>query len=98
MNETMARCLSPQELAEELRYHADPGVSRLALSIIEGGKRSRDFEEELEDSERTAENARADANALEQQCDDLKELLRECLDELPGSNANLINRIKDAVT
>jgi dsDNA-specific endonuclease/ATPase MutS2 len=97
MNEVMARSLSPQELAEELRYHVDPGVSRLALSIISGGELSRDFEEELEDSERAAENARGEADALEQQCDDLKELLRECIEELPESAANLIARIKDAV-
>lgn len=98
MNELMARSLSPKELAEEFRYHDDPGVSKLAKSLIDDRFHAEEAEEQIEEAERAAENAREEADGLEQERDDLKELLRDCREYLYGAGPDdtvgeLINRI-----
>lgn len=90
MNETMARSLTPKELAEEFRYHDDPGVAQLARAMIDRGISHDEMEQLEEAAEMRAEEAAAEI-------EDLKQLLSECEDELPDSCKDLRQRIVDAL-
>lgn len=83
MNELMARSLSPNEIAKELLDHSDPGVIKLASLIYQDGVDLRNADN-LKDEADAAENRASEAEA---QVEELTELLRDCLDELPDSEA-----------
>lgn len=87
MNELMARSLSLDEIAKELLGHSDPGVAKLAHHVYEAGADGRDYESELEDAEDRAHEA-------EKQVEDLKELLDDCIQELPDSDAGNELRVR----
>lgn len=97
MNELMARSLSPKELAEEFRYHDDPGVARLAVAFIEDGRNVAELEQEIERADDAANSAKEAVEAAEQEVADLKDLLRDCREHLyqapPDEAGDLINRI-----
>jgi hypothetical protein len=97
MNDLMARSLSSKELAEQLRYHDDAGVVRLALFVLGEDDESRSAQDAIEDAERAAADAEQDAEEAGIQCEALKDLLTDCLEELPNEATNLRDRIKDAV-
>lgn len=97
MNELMARALSTEELAQEFRYHDDPGVVKLARAIVDGEIASRDYESELETMEFQYDEAKCQIEELELETTDLKDLLRECLDELTDDSDDLRSRIRAAL-
>lgn len=96
MNETMARSLPLQELAEEFRYADDPGVRTMAIGVIEDGIAEKDYDAEAAGLQSEVDLANDRAETAEQEVKDLKELLRECLAELPRTDetADLFDRIK----
>lgn len=91
MNELMASALSPEEIAKEFLYHDDPGVKKLALAITDdlvNGEEVADLECERDAAQEAQEKA-------EQDVENLKDLLGECLDEI--KDEDLIKRIKAAL-
>jgi hypothetical protein len=91
MNELMASGLSPAEIAHEFLFHDDPGVKKLALAVTDdlvNGEEFADLECELGSAQEAAEKA-------EQELEELKDLLGECLDEI--KNLDLLARIKAAL-
>lgn len=97
MNELMARSLSAQELAEEFRYHDDPGVMKLARAVVDGEAASRDYESELETMEGKYDEAKCRIEELELETEDLKDLLRECLLDLPADSADLRAKVREVL-
>lgn len=92
MNELMARSLSAKELAEQLRYHADPGVAKLALAVINGDLEGPDLAEELS-------NANDELDTANRHICDMEAVLNECLDELSDldSARALVKRIHEVL-
>jgi hypothetical protein len=91
MNELMASGLSPAEIANELVYHDDPGVKKLARAFAEDLANA----DEVEELECELGGAREELRASEKEVEGLKDLLGECLDEI--KDTDLLARIKAAL-
>lgn len=87
MNDLMARSLSLDEIAKELLDFPDPGVAKLASHIYETGANDRDYAAEISDAEDRA-------NEADRRVEELKELLDDCMQELPDSEAGRELRVR----
>ena len=90
MNETMARSLRPAEIAEELRYHADPGVARLALAVINKDVDGCGVAEELED-------AKSQLRELEDRCERLESALEQCDEALGDDDSSMAKAVREII-